>query len=76
MQKIIDILSIIRPETDFTSSNNFIEDGFLDSLDIVTLVSELDKAFSISIDGMDIVPENFKNTGAIEKLLQKNGIQL
>lgn len=72
--KIISILSEIRPEFDFTQSQDFNNDGFLDSFDIVTLVTELDEKFSISIDGMDITPENFKNIETIKALLEKKGI--
>ena len=72
--KIINILSEIRPEFDFTKSQDFNGDGLLDSFDIVTLVSELDEKYSISIDGMDIIPENFKNIETIKDLLKKKGI--
>jgi len=72
-EQIIRILTELRPEFDFTQSSNFIEDGMLDSFDVVTLVSDLDAQFGISIDGMDIVPENFASIEAIEKLLKKNG---
>lgn len=74
MDKIISILSEIRPEFDFTQSQDFINDGLLDSFDIVALVTELDEKFSISIDGVDIVPENFKNVETIKSLLIKKGI--
>jgi acyl carrier protein len=73
MEKIDDILSTIRPEFDFHSSQDYIEDGLLDSFDLITLVSELDNAFNISIDGMDIIPENFKNMNTIAELVKKNG---
>jgi acyl carrier protein len=46
----------------------------LDSFDLVTLVSELDKAYGISIDGLQIVPENFQNVAAIEAFLSRNGV--
>ena len=39
-EKIIKILKEIRPDID-VKATNFIEDGMLDSFDIVTLVSEL-----------------------------------
>ena len=68
------ILSGIRPEFDFTKSQDFIADGFLDSLDVVMLVTELDQQFSISIDGMDIIPDNFKNVDSIQALLKKKGV--
>lgn len=74
MSNVPAILSRIRPEFDFTQSEDFFEDGMLDSFDLVTLVSELDQAYGISIDGMDIVPEHFCNVAAIEALLTRNGV--
>lgn len=73
MKTIIEILKEIRPEFDFTVSRDFIADGMLDSFDVVTLVAALDKQYGISINGTDIVPENFKNVEAIEALLRKSG---
>ena len=64
-EKVLEILSNIRPEFDFTEDVNFIEEGMLDSFDVVTLVSDLDTTFGISIDGVDIVPENFSSIDAI-----------
>lgn len=72
-QQIIKILTDLRPEFDFTQNINFIEEGMLDSFDIVNLVSELDSTFGISIDGVDIIPENFSSVEAIKNLLLKNG---
>lgn len=46
-EKVLSILKEIRPEFDFEESDNFVEDGYLDSFDIVTLVSELETAFEI-----------------------------
>lgn len=75
MKTIAQILNEIRPEFDFSTSQDFIADGMLDSFDIVTLVSTLDKTHGISIDGVDIVPENFKNLQVIEALLRKYGVR-
>lgn len=73
-EKIIKILAELRPEFDFTQKGvDFIEEGMLDSFDLITLVNELDKAFGISIDGVDILPENFCSVDAITNLLIKNG---
>jgi acyl carrier protein len=70
--KIIAILNDIRPEFDFNEPvDNFIEAGMLDSFDLVTLVTSLDEFFEISIDGTDIVPENFSNIESILNLLNK-----
>jgi len=71
MKQIKEVLSGIRPEFDFETSEDFIADGMLDSLDVVMLVAELDKSYSISIAGIDIVPENLRNLSAIQGLVQK-----
>jgi len=69
--RIEEILKRIRPEFDFSDSEDFIGDGMLDSYDVVMLVAELDKNYGISIAGVDIVPENLHNIASIEKLLAK-----
>jgi len=76
-EKIVKILTDIRPEYDFNQKDvNFIEEGMLDSFDLVALVSELDETFGISINGVDIVPENFSSVDKIENLLKsKNARQ-
>ena len=70
-KKILAILEEIRPEFDYTESSDFIEDGYLDSFDMVTLVASLEDKFGIVIDGIDIVPENFNSLESIAKLLEK-----
>ena len=76
MKSIAETLKEIRPEFDFTTSQDFISDGMLDSFDIVTLVSSLDKNFGVSIPGTEILPENFQNIQAIEALLRKSGAKI
>lgn len=73
MKTILTILSDLRPEFDFTQSTDFIEDGYLDSFDLVSLVSELEAEFGILIDALDIVPENFCSLEAIAEVVKKNG---
>jgi len=74
-QQIISILQEIRPEFDFSQNLNFMEEGMLDSFDIVSLVTTLDDHYGISIDGMDILPENFATINSIMNLLVKNGVK-
>ena len=74
-ERILKILSGLRPEFDFTMDVNFIEEGILDSLDVFNLVTALDSEFGISIDGTDVLPENFSSVNAIVMLLKKNGVK-
>jgi len=74
MKTVLEVLKGIRPEFDFTSSEDFIADGMLDSYDVITLISELDQRYGISIAGTDILPENLRNIASIKALLHKYGI--
>lgn len=62
----------LRPETDFSASENFIQDGLLDSFDLVSLVSMLEEQFSVFIDALEIVPENFATVDAIASLVSRS----
>jgi len=74
--KVIGILHEIRPEFDFTEDVNFIEQGMLDSFDIVLLVTMLEERFNTKINGMDIMADNFASVESIIKLLNKKKIKL
>ncbi len=76
MKALVEILNGIRPEFDFSVPGDFIADGMLDSFDVITLVATLDKTYGISIDGVDIVPENFNNLQSIDSLLRKYKVNL
>lgn len=72
--RIIHVLNEIRPEFDFAAETDFISNGMLDSFDLISLVSSLDEEFNVSIDGVDVIPENFENIESIENLLRKKGV--
>ena len=76
-KQLLAILKEIRPEHDFTTPDDFISSGLLDSFDVITLVSKLEENLNIDIDGEDINHENFKNLETLEKfvrrLVRKNG---
>ena len=72
-KEILNILNELRPEFDYSDSEDFIMDGLLDSFDIISLISILEEEFNIKIDGLDIVPENFASIEKIEELIRKSG---
>lgn len=63
------ILQDLHPEVNFEASSDYFSDGFIDSYDIIILVTEFEKKFGISIDGEDVTPENFKNSKTMQKLI-------
>lgn len=70
--EILKMLAELRPEFDFTDSDDFVMDGMLDSFDIITLCNMLEEKYSVRIDGLDIVPENFSSLSTIEELVKKS----
>lgn len=71
MDKLMKLLGENCPSIDFAGEKALIDDGILDSLDIVMLVGELNDAFSITITAEDLVPENFNSAEAIWALVQR-----
>ena len=76
MECIKKMLEELRPEFNFDESENFIEDGLLDSFDVVSLITMIEENFQVSIDGMDIVPENLVDYKSILSLIQKSGAEI
>lgn len=71
MEKIIEILTELHPEVDFSSAEGLVDDGILDSLDIVSLVAEIDTEFGITVPAEEIIPENFNSAEALFKLIER-----
>ena len=71
-EKILQILKDVQPDFAFEDDVDFIEEGYLDSFDIVTLISDLESAFHILISALEIVPENFGSVRAIAALVAKS----
>lgn len=70
-KQIIEILSEICPGIDFETETALIDDGLIDSLDIVAVVTELMEAFDVELGVDDLTPENFNSVEAIEELIER-----
>jgi acyl carrier protein len=74
-EQVIRILRELLPEVNIEEGMDFMKLGMIDSFDVVRIVTTLDECYGISIDGLDIVPENFATVDTIVELLKKNGIR-
>ncbi len=70
-QVILSILQELQPAYDFTQPVNFVEQGYLDSFDIVTLIGDIEERFSILIPAEDFLPENFSSLDAIAAMVRR-----
>lgn len=71
MEKLLEILKGIRPDVDFINETALIDDGILDSFDVVSIISELDDTFGVQIRINELDPENFNSAEAIWKLVEE-----
>lgn len=71
MEELLNILNELHPDVDFTTQENLIDDMILDSLDIVSLISEISEVFDVTITAKDIVPANFNSAKALYGLIQR-----
>ena len=69
MEKLLELLRGIRPDIDFENETALVEDGLLDSFDVVSIISEIDDVFGVQISELD--PENFNSVQTIWNLIQK-----
>ena len=70
-QDILALLQEILPQIDFTSSEALVDEGILDSVSVVEVVSELSVEYDITVPYNEIVPENFNSLDAIVKLVER-----
>ena len=71
LEKVIEILQGIREDVDYEAETALIDDGILDSFDIVGLVSELNDEFEVEINVDDLTPANFNSAENIVELIKK-----
>ena len=69
MEQLLKILKNMHPDVDFGVEDDLIGNGVLDSLDIVTLITEINSEFDVSIPAEEILPENFNSAEALYALI-------
>ena len=71
MEELLEILRDMHPDVDFETEEHLIDNGILDSLDIVSLISEISENFDVTITARDILPENFNSAQALYELIRR-----
>lgn len=71
MNEIIEILTELHDDVDFTTETGLVENGILNSLDIVAIITEIDDRLDVVIPAEEILPENFDSAEALWALVQR-----
>lgn len=71
MEELLEILQDIKPGVDFENETALIDNGILDSLDIIKLVGQISDEFDVEIEVTDLVPANFNSAKAMYAMIQR-----
>ena len=70
-EQLLAILDEIRPDVEFAKETKLIDDGILDSFDIISIVQEMNEAFNVEINVGELEPYNFNTVDAMVELIKK-----
>ncbi|MBR2795379.1 MAG: acyl carrier protein [Solobacterium sp.] len=65
------ICAQVLPQIDFTASDRLVDDGILDSLSIITLVSELSLEYGVTFDLDQLEAKNLNSIDAIVETVKE-----
>ena len=71
MEELMNLLTALKPEIDFERETELIDDGLLESFDLITLIAEIEDQFGIEIPAEEIMPENFNSAKDMWRLLEQ-----
>ena len=70
-ETVLNILSDIRPDLDFTTETGLITKGILESFDLLTLIASLEDEIGMEIGNRDVNAENFESLDAMVRLVER-----
>ena len=71
MERLLEILEELHSDIDYSSCDTLVDDGILDSFDIVSLVTEINDEFDVKIPASEIIPDNFNSVESLWELIQR-----
>lgn len=69
METLMEILQNIDGDINWEAEKKLIDDRLLDSFGVISLISELEEAFSIEIEASEMIPDNFNSAEAMYAMI-------
>lgn len=71
MEELLEILENIKPGVDYENCETLIDDHYLDSLSILSLIADIEDEFDVVVPTVEIVPTNFNSVKSMLSLVNK-----
>ncbi len=69
-ERLLSILLDVCPDVDFEGERALIDDGLIESLDLVSIVTGIMDEFDVELNVDDLLPENFNSVAAMLALIE------
>ena len=70
MEEFLAMLKGIKPNVDFENEEALVDDGLIESLDIISIISEIANVYGVTIPSDEIIPDNFNSAQALYELVE------
>ena len=70
-ERLLEILEELDPEVDYESCTTLIDDHYIDSLSLISLIADLEEEYDISIPTVEIVSDNFNSVIQIMDMIMR-----
>lgn len=71
MEELLAVLKRALPKVDWNTDKMLVDDGVIDSIDVVSVISEITAEYDIEIPSEEMEPENFNSVEAIYDMIQR-----
>lgn len=71
MNELLALLQSIKPDVDFSKEKHLIDDGVLDSMDIVAIIAAINEEYDVQFPVMEIQPERFNTIEGIYEVIEE-----
>ena len=69
--EVIEVLKSIKPTVNLENINCIMDEGYLNSIELLELITELSKRFGVEIGFELISSENFNSVESIAKMVER-----
>ena len=71
MEELLAILQEINETPDYATETKLIDNGILDSLAILALVTEIENEFDVEVSPVDLIPDNFNSMQSLMDMINR-----
>ena len=71
LDDVIEMLEGVREGVDYENVTTLVDDRYLDSFDILAVVSAIDDEFDVEVPAKEIIPANFNSAQALTAMIQR-----